>query len=128
MCRHFSRLGQKWEYGFVADYRVTLRGRLRSTSGPLDASATEALHVAMVELKKLGARDAAIMLNMHDDGALVIFCTVQVAEIEDAVPPARVDIRTALLAAEIGTPNFDGHRWQVEFIGEFAELAAAAAA
>jgi hypothetical protein len=114
----------------VSNFRVTFTGRIISTSGDLDAAVADPLHAAMAELHKIGTRDPAIMLDIKDNGRLIISCSVSVAELKDAVPPADVDIRTSLQAAGIGTPGWESaendHRWKVEFINTNAEALVAA--
>lgn len=108
----------------MSNFRVTLEGRIQSTSGELDAEVSDALHMAMSELYKLGTANPAIMLDFSDGGRLEIRCSVVADDLSDAVPPASVNIRSALHAAEIGTPDWPGSddpRWTVEFFNTRSE-------
>jgi hypothetical protein len=96
-------------------FRVTLDGVI---TGALDDEVRRALDLAMAEMFKLGVYDPSIYLD-STDGRIAISCAIEVADFEDAVPPASVKIRTALHSAEIGTPRWpEKHhpQWTVEFI------------
>lgn len=104
--------------------RVTFNGRLRAVSGVLDDEARQALNDAMAEMHKLGTKDPAIHLDASD-GSVMITCGVEVDDLDNAVPPASGNIRSALHAAGIGTahwPGVDDPRWTVEFIETRAEV------
>ena len=104
-------------------FRVTLEGRLTSSSGTLDSDARSALAIAMKELNGLGARNAAIELDSAT-GAITITCAVEATDPVRAVQPASDNIRLALYEGNIGTPEWpdaDDPRWRVEFINSRAE-------
>jgi hypothetical protein len=99
-------------------FRVSLDGKLSSSSGDIDQAARDALALAMQELNKLGARNASINLNSRT-GAITISCAVEAVDGDLAVQPASDNIRLALHTGEIGTSTWpeptDPH-WRVEFI------------
>lgn len=104
-------------------FRVSLDGRLSSTSGDIDDAARAALALAMTELNKLGARNAAINLNSQT-GAITISCAVEASDPVVAVQPASDNIRLALHTGEIGTSSWPGPSdptWRVEFINSRAD-------
>lgn len=108
-------------------FRVTLDGTI---SGTLDEEVRRALDAAMAEMFKLGLYDPAIQLD-STQGHIVISGAVEVVDVEDAVPPVSVKIRTALHHAEIGTPRWPGKedpQWTVEFIKTQTEKMAPALA
>lgn len=110
------------------EFRVTLDGRLTSASGKLDDAVREAMNTAMGELFVLETADPAIDLDFaagdDDGGDVTISCRVVVDSVEDAVPPASSNIRAALHAAGIGTPDWpksESPAWTVNFIGSRSE-------
>lgn len=106
------------------NFRVTLEGRLISSSGKIGDDARKALGLAMGELNKLGwAGNAAIDLN-SSTGQIKIVCAVEADDPRQAVQPASDNIVLALRQGSVGTsewPDADDPRWRVEFINTKAE-------
>ena len=103
-------------------FRVTLDGRLVSSSGNIDDEARDALALAMAELNVLG-RNAAMHLNSRT-GDLRISCAVEAEGLKTAVEPASDNIQLALRVGNIGTPDWPATHdaiWRVEFIRSQAE-------
>lgn len=99
--------------------RVTIEGRITSSSGELTKDVADALATAMAEMHELKTKDPGITLDIPNGGAVVMSCCVEVEDAAEAVPPASTNIRTGLCAAGIATPNWpmpDDPRWQVEFV------------
>jgi hypothetical protein len=101
-------------------FRVSLEGKLISSSGSIDDAARSALGEAMVELNKIGqttAGNAAIELT-SSTGAVMLTCAVEAADPVAAVQCASDAIYLSLYHAKIGTPNWpdiDDPHWRVEF-------------
>ena len=95
-------------------FRVTLDGTI---SGVLDEEVRRAPTRQWPRCSSSGVYDPAIHLDSID-GSIMISCAVEVADFEDAIPPASVKIRTVLHSANIGTPRAKNHdaQWTVEFI------------
>ena len=110
-------------------FRVTLEGRLISSSGEIDEEAVKALTLSMGELNVLDSgRNAAIHLH-RGTGAITISCAVEADDLKEAVLPASDNIQLALRVGKIGTPDWpqaDDAAWRVEFIRSNAEVLAPA--
>lgn len=106
-------------------FRVSLEGRLISTSGTIDDGARAALGQAMAELNKIGAAagNAAIELT-SSTGEVMLTCAVEAKDPVAAIQPASDAIYLSLYHAKIGTPDWpeiDDPHWRVEFMNTRAE-------
>ena len=109
----------------MTTFRVTLEGRLISSSGKIGDDARKALGLVMAELNKLGwGSSAGIDLN-SSTGRITLVCAIEADDPRKAVQPASDNIVLALRAGGIGTdeawPTPDDPRWRVEFINTRAE-------
>ena len=101
-------------------FRVTIDGRLVSTSGSIDNEARDALSLAMEELNKLGSAPGNASIDLDSTtGEIRISCSVEAPHAGRAVQPASDQIVLALRQGRIATPDWpdveDSH-WRVDLI------------